>query len=117
MFLISCIEEEIKVTNVETAAVIGGDSRQIYCAEKLRARGYKTLLFGFELSDDNAALGKTDDLKKAMSADIIVLPLPVSKNGRLLNAPFCDREIPLSEITNQITPEKKSFLRNGLAAA
>lgn len=101
------------MTNVETAAVIGGDSRQIYCAEKLRARGYKTLLYGFELSDDNAALGKTDDLKKAMSADIIVLPLPVSKNGRLLNAPFCDREIPLSEITNQITPEKKVFYGMG----
>ena len=101
------------MTDFDTAAVIGGDTRQIYCAEKLRAAGYKTYLFGFDLSPDNAALGKTDELEKAMSADIIILPLPVSKNGKLLNTPFCGREIPLSDITRLLTPEKKVFYGMG----
>ncbi len=101
------------MTDFDTAAVIGGDTRQIYCAEKLRSAGYRTHLFGFELSPENAVLGKTDDLEKAMSANVIVLPLPVSKNGKLLNAPFCGREIPLSDITRLITPEKKVFYGMG----
>lgn len=112
-FFISYSEEAIILTDFETAAVIGGDSRQIYCAEKLRTAGFKTYLFGFELSTDNSALGKTDDLAKAMSAGIIVLPLPVTKNGKLLNAPFCDREIPLTEIAELVTPEKKVFYGMG----
>lgn len=101
------------MTDFDTAAVIGGDTRQIYCAEKLRTAGYKTLLFGFELNPDNAALGKTDSLEKAMSAKIIVLPLPVSKNGKLLNAPFCEREIPLDDIIRLLTPDKKVFFGIG----
>ncbi len=101
------------MTDFDTAAVIGGDTRQIYCAEKLRAAGYKTHLFGFELSPDSAALGKTNELEKAMSANIIVLPLPVGRNTRLLNAPFCGREIPLSDITQLITPEKTVFYGMG----
>ena len=110
---ISYSEEAIDTTEFNTAAVIGGDSRQIYCAEKIRKRGYKTTLFGFDLSTDNAVIARTDDLAKAMSANIIVLPLPVSKNGKLLNAPFCSREIPLTEITELITPQKKIFYGMG----
>lgn len=86
--------------------VLGGDSRQIYMSQYLEEYEAKVTLFGFEnlmsekpfptLPNVNLATGS---LKEEMCrADIVVLPLPVTRDGIKLNCAFSKDEPNLSDI-------------------
>ena len=81
-------------------AVLGGDLRSV-AAEKILSDFFTTRLYGFE------KLGKnTDSLVKTLeNADFVLLPLPLSADGKTLNAPFSEKETFLSELLPAI-PEK-----------
>ena len=81
-------------------AVLGGDLRSV-AAEKILSDFFTTRLYGFE------KLGKdTDNLAKTLeNADFALLPLPLSADGKTLNAPFSEKETFLSELLPAI-PEK-----------
>ena len=83
----------------KTLLVIGGDLRIVYAAEKL-AESF--CVFAYGLNESRIPLKKTkkiNDISKIGNfADFILLPLPVSRNGRDVNAPLCRNNIPLESI-------------------
>lgn len=80
---------------------LGGDARQIAAAKRLFEVGWRvSAFFGNEVEDN--ALGHCESLDSALAnADIVVLPLPVSADGKTLNMPFMKNEqISLSQVVN-----------------
>ncbi len=86
---------------IKTVSVIGGDTRQIYTAQRLEEYGFEVRLFGLEHYGSSPLLPPyAESLERALLSDAAVLPLPCSKNGKSLNAPFAAQEISLREITD-----------------
>ena len=81
--------------------VAGGDLRQVYLAEKLASKGNEVYAIGFDenisFSDDICQLENIIMLNNRV--DYIVLPLPVSTDGVMVNTPFCKQCIPLNSLT------------------
>lgn len=75
--------------------IVGGDLRQVYLAKSLMAEGRAVLSACLE----NASPGLAQSSLERLSAEcgVIVLPLPATRDGLTLNAPFSTREIPLSD--------------------
>ena len=81
-------------------AVIGGDLRQIYCAEFLAKSGFLTAVFGFEnyegeIENVTVCTNIEDALNDSMC---VVLPLPVSRDGVTLFMPLSDLSITLPSL-------------------
>ncbi len=93
---------------IQTVSVVGGDTRQIYTAQRLEEYGFEVLLFGFA-QYGGALPPRADSLEQALVCDAAVLPLPCTKNGRTLNAPFAAQEIPLREIAERASPDAVFF--------
>lgn len=81
-------------------AVLGGDMRQLYTAAGLSKSGFSVNLFGFDgYTDKIDGIVLCNDLKTALvGCEYIILPLPYSTDGTLLNAPYSKKNIKLSEI-------------------
>lgn len=79
-------------------SLIGGDSRFIYTAEKLKSLGH-TVLWALNGQD-------TTTLEQAASADLFVLPTPVSRDGVTLNAPLCENKINLCDLLSKLDDNK-----------
>lgn len=81
--------------------VAGGDLRQVYLAEKLASKGNKVYAIGFDenisFSDNICQLENIIMLTNRV--DYTVLPLPVSTDGVMVNAPFCKQCISLHSLT------------------
>lgn len=78
--------------------IIGGDFRQIYLAEKFISEKCDTFLWGFDKLKDSKFLPQPKSLSELVEkSNYIVLPLPVTRDGINLNAPFCSEKIPLNE--------------------
>lgn len=78
-------------------AVVGGDERNFYLTEALISKGYRSVwclaekYTGFNFSGEN--------FEECMRrADVIILPLPLTRDGRTLNCPFSDSKPDLAEI-------------------
>ena len=73
------------MVDINSFGVLGGDKRQIALAESIASDGYTVYVYGF----DNIEFSK--DVKKAELEEIvircenIILPLPVTADGRHLN--------------------------------
>ncbi len=68
--------------------IIGGDSRMSTAAKELARRGF---------SVETAGLVKGDN-GHIQDADVLLLPVPTTRDGKTVYAPFADREFLLSEI-------------------
>ena len=80
----------------KSVAILGGDARMLACARALKAKGRQVLLCGFE--DDPAVQGECLEIQEAVSrAETVVLPLPASKDGKWIFAPFARHRIELSD--------------------
>ncbi len=75
-------------------AVIGGDKRSKYIAELFYQRGYKTVVSALDGPDSVEHL----PLDLAMKSEVVVLPVPVSRDGEFLNG---DHAIKLVDITSK----------------
>lgn len=62
--------------------IIGGDIRQMYVAEYLAAAGYSVFCYGVENMSENGAKNIDDVLN---NSDIIIAPIPYSKDGKNLS--------------------------------
>lgn len=86
--------------NIENMLVLCGDMRCAYLAADLADSGLNVATYGFEklnISLPNPA--KT--LREAVEqAKVVILPLPVSKDGDTLNAPFSGKTVSLNEVLN-----------------
>ena len=77
--------------------VLGGDRRQIYFARSVAADGYPVFLCGLEKSDEAGDLPALELQDLFLRCSTIVLPLPVTRDGAHLNAPFAEQPIPLDD--------------------
>ena len=85
-------------------SVIGGDLRQLTLAKLLSGDGYDVSVFGFGKDSISEQFNIENDLKTASKADILILPMPVSIGKNILNAPFAENEICLSDVSENVPP-------------
>ncbi|MCH5170158.1 MAG: hypothetical protein J1F24_02600 [Oscillospiraceae bacterium] len=85
--------------------IIGGDKRQKYLGEYLKKCGNSVSVYGLYDWDDDTERLKTIITPKS----VIILPLPVSKNGKTIFMPFSKRELPLNRLLSLIGSENKVF--------
>ena len=97
----------------KTISIIGGDSRQLFAAGYLIAKGFDVKIFACEHGrlPNKAVFAET--LDEAFTSDIIILPLPVSKTVNQLNTPLSSMEIKIKDITDRITENHVIFYGMG----
>lgn len=76
-----------------TISILGGDLRQVYLARLLLEDGVDTATWGLE--QGGAPRGVS--LDRALEGDLLLLPLPVCREGRL-NLPLTDTELELRRL-------------------
>ena len=78
--------------------IMGGDFRQIYLAKKFYNDGNKVFLFGFDkLKNFNKAIPCENITEIIEASDYIILPLPPTRDGIHLNAPFSKKNITIDD--------------------
>lgn len=82
---------------INSFGVIGGDKRQIALAESIAADGYTVYAYGFDNIEEIKGVKKAslDDI--TLICDNIVLPLPVTQDGKHLNSPYHSKKILLDD--------------------
>ena len=96
-------------------AVIGGDLRQLFIAEILSERGYAVSVFGLDVEKNitSKCISVSDTLSEAVEgAVLMILPVPLSRDGISINAPLCERKVALSEIFS--VANKVKYIAAGL---
>ncbi len=84
-------------------SVIGGDGRQEKLARMLAEDGHSVTVFGI----DAGRLPKAPSLGEAVrDAQCIVLPIPVTREGGLLNAPRLQEVYTMEEVLGFATPRQ-----------
>lgn len=75
---------------------MGGDARQVYLARSIARDGYSVFMSCLEKAEEEELpqCGPEDLVQRC---GIILLPLPVTRDGKRLNTPLSDREILLND--------------------
>ena len=82
----------------KTFGLIGGDLRQLYLAEKLKKDGNNISICGFEsLNSTDFKLNSLDLKTLIAESEYIILPVPVTRDGITINAPFSNSTININE--------------------
>ena len=92
-----------------TFAILGGDKRQLYLARAFAEDGYPVLLGGMEQAPDTFGLPQAPLDLLAGRCTTLVLPLPVSRDGVTLNAPYGESPIPLDAAFLRMTEGLRVF--------
>lgn len=79
--------------NINNFGIIGGDKRQLYCARSIADDGYGVYLYGFDKCDNTLGIEYMELDAILKQCDAFIMPLPVSKDGKTLNAPFSSETI------------------------
>lgn len=82
--------------------VVGGDMRQAKLAELLADDGHTVHTWALERAD--VTVERAADLKEAVLADCVVLPLPTIGEGGLLNTPLSEEKVPLQRVLAALRP-------------
>ena len=69
-------------------AILGGDLRQVWLAKLVREDGFPVVTWGL----DQGGAPENVPLDQALEQDVLILPMPVCKNGRLF-LPLTDTEL------------------------
>lgn len=80
----------MKMTDIKSFGIIGGDKRQLFLAKAIYDSGYAVMLGGFDRlrSTGNLVLG---DIKAvAAKCDVLILPVPSVRADGSINTPFSD---------------------------
>lgn len=85
--------------------VIGGDLRQVKLAGHLQDDGHTVHTYALECAPEAPGTMEAD-LSGAERADCVILPLPVSGDGTLLNAPLSGEQHPLSRVLDALRPHQ-----------
>ncbi len=94
--------------DINRICVIGGDKRQIYMGKAMLKDGKNVFYYGF----DNCDMIDEDysDLAVAVSkSDCVILPMPLSKDGKNVFTPLSGLKIPLDSELSRILSGKIIF--------
>ncbi len=90
--------------------IIGGDLRQFYMAKSILADKNNVLICGFEKIDEPDEKIINSSIESVInSCEYIILPLPITRNGATINAPFSDKQTDLNENLYESLKNKKVF--------
>lgn len=92
-----------------TFCVIGGDLRQLYCAKAIFNDGYSVYISCFEECGLSLPFEMLDVKNAIKKSDIVILPLPITKDGNTLNAPFVKSAIMLDDYFAKACLNKRVF--------
>lgn len=85
--------------------VVGGDMRQAKLAEQFADDGHTVHTFALERAPEPiAGTEQAEDLEGAALADCVVLPLPVTGEGSLLNTPLSAGRHTLARVLDALRP-------------
>lgn len=103
--------EVITLINIKSFGIIGGDKRQLAAARTISSEGYTVYLSGFEKLEQLLGTfgGSTTIENAAKLCDAVILPLPVTKDSKTLNAPFSQEPINLNDDFAKLFSGKKVF--------
>lgn len=69
--------------------VLGGDQRSLCLAYELMEDGHHVKIFGFDKLEKKLDIEESSSLREAIKdADIIIGPLPFTRDEKTINAPF-----------------------------
>lgn len=94
---------------INSFAVIGGDRRQAEMAESLVEDGYTVFAAAMEGAIFFNGVQKASLQQAVENSQAVILPLPVSVDGKTLNAPLSDQRIPLDDSFAHLLSDKKVF--------
>ena len=77
--------------------VVGGDRRQIALAESIASDGYTVYAFGFDTVDFKKGVIKAELGEIAARCENIILPLPVTADGKYLNTQYSEKKTLLDD--------------------
>lgn len=87
--------------------ILGGDMRSIYLAYSLLEDGKDVKIFGFDAIKDELKIEEEDSFKNAIKdSDVIIGPLPFSRDGKTINAPFTSKAINIGNVFKMISKEQ-----------
>ncbi len=87
-----------------TFLILGGDNRSLYLGEYLENQGFKVCYYAFNHTECY------NSLEEAVNAsDIVILPLPFTKDRITLNAPLFDANVTISDIVPLLSSKKIVF--------
>ncbi|HEX2985962.1 MAG TPA: dipicolinate synthase subunit DpsA [Caproiciproducens sp.] len=81
--------------DINSFCVLGGDKRQIALAESIAADGYNVYTVGFDQIDFSGDVKKSTLDEAVQKCENIILPLPVTSDGKYLNTVYSNRKIAL----------------------
>lgn len=88
-------------------AVIGGDLRQIKLINLLASKGYQVNMFGFDNKNIDSRVNLFNNIRELISdADIIVGPIPCSRDNKTVYSDYLDSSIMLEDIFKNISEDK-----------
>ena len=93
----------------ENVSVIGGDLRQLTVAKLLKAEGYHVFLYGFDKDIQLETLECETDKDLVLSADIVILPVPVTFHGNTINSPYAKEPMIIDAFLSEINPSALVF--------
>lgn len=100
----------------ETFTIVGGDLRYVYLAGQLAEDGYKVIAVGFDNADLPPCVAGCTDVSQAIAlGDAVILPMPISSDGKTINAPFSRSCLPLEQLYAAVDPTQPVFGGRGSA--
>ena len=97
--------------DIKKVCIIGGDLRQVYLGQALTEDGLYVTYAALELCDD-AQPDYVGIYTAVTRCDTVILPMPLSKDGKTLYTPLSDIEIPLDENFAAMLRGKRVFCTN-----
>ncbi len=76
-----------------TFGIIGGDKRQLHLASSLMKDGFLVYVCGFEMYEHTSSFKELSLESIFRECDSIILPLPATKDGKNIFAPYSSKEI------------------------
>lgn len=100
---------------IKNFSIIGGDLRIIELAKMLSSDDNNVFTFGLEQAEkfNNKNIINCKDIDEFVNAgDIIIGPIPFSKDGIVINTPFSNNKILISDFINKI--DSKTFIAGSI---
>ena len=90
--------------------ILGGDMRQIFLYKSLVNDGHNVKIYGFSEKKVNFNINFEKNISSALKeSDFVILPVPVTRSGNTLYAPFSELEIFLDDNMAEKIKDKKIF--------
>lgn len=103
---------------IKSFVFIGGDRRQLYAAKATQSEGYKVYICGFDKVNEDWGIEQCSIKNAAELGDCFVLPMPLTKDGVSLNAPFSNESLLLKELAANFSARRVfCSMKNKLIAA